>query len=142
MLQRPLKKQESAGTAPSPDAMTAACVNELMNARTSFHKLHLKVKGTGAYAAHVALNELYDALPGHADGLAEGYQGATEKLLDIPDSTPKKLGSVEEAISYLNMLTDMVTDLQSKMPFSEIVNDLDNVKSTFNSARYKLIFLK
>ena len=27
----------------SLDTMTAACASELMNARTSFHKLHLKV---------------------------------------------------------------------------------------------------
>jgi hypothetical protein len=37
--------------------------------------------GAGSYAAHKALNDLYDALPGHADDLAEGFQGAAEKLL-------------------------------------------------------------
>ena len=30
----------------------AYTVGELMNAATSFHKLHLKVKGEGSYAAH------------------------------------------------------------------------------------------
>jgi len=28
------------------------------------------------------------------------------------------------------------------MPYSEIVNDLDNIKSTINSIKYKLLFLK
>ena len=41
----------------SIDTMTAACVSELMNASTSFHKLHLKVTGVGSFAeigrAHV-----------------------------------------------------------------------------------------
>ena len=36
----------------------------------------------------------------------------------------------------------MVTGLQAKMPYSEIVNDLDLVKSSLNSTKYKLLFLK
>ncbi len=36
----------------------------------------------------------------------------------------------------------MVCKLQDKMPYSEIVNDLDTIKSTMNSAKYKLLFLK
>jgi DNA-binding ferritin-like protein len=113
-----------------------------MNAGTSFHKLHLKVSGAGSYAAHKALNDLYDALPGHADDLAEGYQGASSKLLSYSESSPRKLDTVADAISYLNDMTAMVNGLQAKMPYSEIVNDLDTIKSTINSARYKLTFLK
>lgn len=124
------------------DTMTAACVSELMNAGTSFHKLHLKITGTGSYAAHKALNDLYDALPGHADDLAEGYQGASSKLLTYAETAPRKLESVADAISYLNDLTAMVNSLQAKMPYSELVNSLDTVKDTINSARYKLTFLK
>lgn len=132
----------TAGAGSSCDTMTAACVSELMNAATSFHKLHLKVTGTGSYAAHKALNDLYDALPGHADDLAEGYQGASSKLLTYAEASPRKLDSVTDAISYLNDMTAMVNGLQAKMPYSEIVNSLDTVKDTINSARYKLTFLK
>jgi DNA-binding ferritin-like protein len=113
-----------------------------MNAAQSFHKLHLKITGTGSYAAHKALNELYDALPGHADDLAEGFQGATEKLLSYTDVAPRKLDSVTDAVDYLKDMCDMVCKLQDKMPYSEIVNDLDTIKSTMNSAKYKLLFLK
>lgn len=126
----------------SLETSVAACVSELMNAATSFHKLHLKITGIGSYAGHKALNELYDALPDHADDLAEGFQGASEKLLEYTDSAPRVIASVPEALAYLREMTSMVTSLQSKMPYSEIVNDLDNVKSTFNSAKYKLNFLK
>ena len=122
------------------DAQTSALVSELMNAGTSFHKLHLKVNGS--YAAHKALNELYDAMPGHADDLAEGFQGAAEKLLQYSEVPPRILNTVEEGLSYIRDLILQVTSLQSVMPFSEIVNDLDLVKSTLNSAKYKLIFLK
>ena len=136
------RAEYSAPAGKSLDSMVSACVSELMNAATSFHKLHLKVKGTGSFAAHKALNEIYDALPGHADDLAEGFQGAAEMLLDYKDTSPRALSSVEEAISYLREMNDMVSGLQAKMPFSEIVNDLDNVKSTINSTKYKLLFLK
>lgn len=132
----------TAGSGADCDTMTAACVSELMNGATSFHKLHLKVQGAGSYAAHKALNELYDALPGHADDLAEGYQGAAGKLLTYAEAVPRKLESVADAIGYLNDMTAMVNGLQAKMPYSEIVNDLDTIKSTINSARYKLTFLK
>lgn len=135
----------SYATAPassSVETMTAACVSELMNAATTFHKLHLRVTGIGSYAAHKALNDLYDALPGHADDLAEGFQGASEKLLEYQDVAPRKVSSVDEGVAYLRELHNMVTNLQGKMPYSEIVNELDTVKSTIDSAKYKLIFLK
>jgi DNA-binding ferritin-like protein len=145
MLKRDNAPSASYSSAPaggSVDTMTAACVSELMNAGTSFHKLHLKVTGTGSYAAHKALNDLYDAMPGHADDLAEGYQGAAEKLLTYSESAPRTLTSVEDGLDYIREITDMVNSLQAKMPYSELVNDLDTVKSTLNSAKYKLKFLK
>ena len=145
MLKRDVMTSASYTSAPaagSVDTMTAACVSELMNAATSIHKLHLKVKGTGSYAAHKALNELYDALPGHADDLAEGYQGASEKLLDYKEAAPRTLNTVEEGIAYLRDMYQMINSLQAKMPYSEIVNSLDTVKDTINSGKYKLLFLK
>lgn len=143
-IARPTSKFEYGGTASngSVETMTAACVTELMNAATSFHKLHLKVQGIGSYAAHKALNELYDAMPDHADDLAEGFQGASEKILIYKDVAPRVLDTVTEALSYIREMYSMVTSLQDKMPYSEIVNELDNVKSTLNSIKYKLLFLK
>jgi hypothetical protein len=49
---------------------------------------------------------------------------------------------VADAIDYLREISEMVNGLQDKMPYSEIVNDLDTIKSTINSGKYKLIFLK
>lgn len=145
MLKRTVTPSAAYSSAPvgaNCDVMTAACATELMNAASSFHKLHLKVKGSGSFAAHKALNELYDALPDHADTLIEGYQGAAEKILDYSEVSPKVLNTVEEAIGYLREMYQMVNNLQSKMPYSEIVNSLDTLKDTINSAKYKLLFLK
>ena len=103
-MERQLKRQPSKPTLKRPDGkpaiestmersadmqkvdmMTGSYVQSLMNAATSFHKLHLQVTGVGSYAQHKALNEIYDALPDLADGIAEGYQGACEVILDYPE---------------------------------------------------------
>ena len=42
----------------------------------------------------------------------------------------------------LRKIKDKVIALQSVMPHSEIVNELDNVKSLIDSTKYKLLFLK
>lgn len=130
--------QQSSG---SCSTMVAACVSELMNARTAFHKLHLKVTGPGSFAAHKALNEIYDALPDHADTLAEQYQGASCELLSYVEITPRTLNTVDEGMAYAKELKSMITQLQDCMPYSEIVNELDTFKSSFNSLLYKLKFL-
>lgn len=121
---------------------TAALAQDMLNAVTSLHRIHLKVTGLGSYAAHKALNTGYDAFGEHADDLVEEYQGAEEKLLDLPNTAPTELNSVEDALDYLRKMKDKITSLQSVMPHSEIVNLLDNAKSTINSVKYKLLFLK
>jgi len=126
----------------SLDTMVAACAVELMNARNSFHKLHLKVTGEGSYAAHKALNKFYDQLPDFIDTLMEGYQGATEKILMCKDVSPRTIEDVADAIAYLREIYAMINKLQAKLPYSEIVNNLDLVKDAINSTKYKLLFLK
>jgi DNA-binding ferritin-like protein len=102
----------------------------------------LKVKGEGSYAAHKALNEFYDALPGHADTLVEGYQGAAEKILSYKEVPPRTLDTVADGVNYLRDIYAMVNKLQGMLPYSEIVNNLDLVKDSINSTKYKLLFLK
>jgi DNA-binding ferritin-like protein len=119
---------------------TSALAQDMLNAVTSLHKLHLKVTGIGSYAAHKAID--YDAFGDHADNLVEGFQGAAEKLLELPNTAPSELNSVEDGLEFLRKMYDKICSLQSIMPYSEIVNDLDTVKSTINSIKYKLLFLK
>jgi DNA-binding ferritin-like protein len=125
------------------DKATADLVVEMMHAGTKLHIAHLLVTGVGSYAAHKALNEIYDALPGHADTLAEGYQGAAEKLLNYNSSIElPQIKTADEAVSYLRSLYNKISNLQKIMPYSEIVNDLDTIKADINSVKYKLIFLQ
>ena len=57
---------------------TAALGQDMLNAVTSLHRLHLKVTGIGSFAAHKGID--YDAFSEHADDLVEEYQGAEEKI--------------------------------------------------------------
>jgi hypothetical protein len=144
-------KSEPAKPEPTPDAgvggssldtMTAACATEMMNAAVSFHRLHLQVKGEGSYAAHKALGAFYEGLHDKADTLIEGYQGVSEKLLTYTNMPIRTLDTTADAVAYLRDLYNIVNKLQGMMPYSEIVNNLDLVKDSINSAKYKLLFLK
>lgn len=119
---------------------TAALAQDMLNAVTSLHKLHLKVTGLGSFAAHKGLD--YDAFGDHADDLVEQYQGAEEKIIELPNTAASELNSVEDGLDFLRKMKDKVTGLQNNMPHSEIVNLLDEVKSTINGIKYKLLFLK
>jgi DNA-binding ferritin-like protein len=147
-LQRPsVFSISGTGMTPQPETcavciQTAALAQDLLNAVTSIHKIHLKVTGLGSFAAHKALNEFYDEIGDHADSVVEQFQGAEEKLLEMPNTAPTELNSVEETIEYLRKLKDKTAALQSIMPHSEIVNQLDEVKSLIDSTKYKLLFLK
>ena len=144
-------KSEPAKPEPTPstgvggsslDTMTAACATEMMNAAISFHRLHLKVTGDGSFAAHTALNPFYQGLHEHADTLVEGYQGVAEKILTYTDMPIRTLDTVADGVGYLRDMYNIINKLQGMMPYSEIVNNLDLVKDSINSTKYKLLFLK
>lgn len=124
-----------------PCTETAAMIVHAQGLTTSVHQLHLKITGPGSFAVHKALGEFYEEMPDLVDAVAEQYQGAREKLLEFPSVLPYKCGSVQEAISHMKELYTEVVDLQKLMPFSEIVNQLDEVKSLISSTKYKLMFL-
>ncbi len=124
-----------------PCMETAAMIAHAQALTVSMHQLHLKITGPGSLSVHKALNEFYGGMPDLIDAVAEQYQGAREKLLDLPAVPAYKCGSVQEAISHMKELYTEVVDLQKIMPFSEVTNQLDEVKSLISSTKYKLMFL-
>ena len=106
-----------------------------MDASNKFHILHLIVTGTSAYAQHKALNELYDKLRELTDQVAESFQGATGEIPKYKFVYAPELNSVDQALAYIKKLRDKIHEQ------SEIVNDLDAIKTALNSAYYKLKFL-
>ena len=116
-------------------------VTELLDAASKIHVLHLIVRGASSYAQHKALNELYDALPDLADGIAESWQGATGQIPKYQFVAAPDLNSVKDCLLYIDSLRDKITAVQKTVRFSEINNDLDTIKTALNSAYYKLKFL-
>lgn len=137
-----MQSQEQPKQVQSKGADMAPLISEFLEAVTSVHKAHLKITGPGSYAAHTAMGGFYDEIGDLADSIAESYQGATETLLNIPTTQQASFTSAGDCVNFLNSLYQKVDAAQKACAYSEIINDLDNVKSLINSTKYKLIFLK
>ena len=124
-----------------PCTETAQLASNLLALGTAVHKLHLKVSGSGSYAAHKALGNFYEGIPDLVDSVVEQYQGAREKLLDFPEAKAFKCSTPMEAVSHLKEVYEEVNALQKLMPFSEVTNQLDEIQSLIASTKYKLLFL-
>lgn len=80
--------------------MIGQFVAMLFLARDLAHIEHLRVRGTGSYAAHQALGSFYDGIVGLADSLIEAYQGRTGELVQIDrfgDSKPQDIATALQA---------------------------------------------
>jgi DNA-binding ferritin-like protein len=128
---------------PTKSAGCEILVFNLLNSVTIIHLAHLGITGPGSYAAHKALNEYYDEIGDFVDSVVEHYQGITGKLMRFPSQAIiSKLSSAEECCGYLKSLRADVDREQAVMPYSEINNVLDEIKSLIDSTCYKLTFLK
>jgi len=121
---------------------TSELVSYLLLLAPRAHQLHLAVTGEGSYAAHKALDDFYNTLPGLTDGIAEQYQGLTEKLLTPLESSCPVFSNVSEFVATLKTVHNRISVHQSECAYSEINNTLDEIKSLINSTCYKLKFLK
>ena len=96
---------------------------------------HLKAKGPGSYAQHVALGELYDALTDMADDITETIQGYKGILtISIPAT------SYMEPISYIKgkraSLIAMLENVEEEMP--DVSNKLQDLIGVMSKTIYKL----
>ena len=110
----------------------------VLNAATVAHILHLQ---TRSYSHHVALNELYDALPEHADNIIEKYQGKYQTILEYPAQTVK---TPANALEFVIALKDYVWTNRYQAfneKDTEIQNIIDELAATIDEAIYKLNFL-
>jgi len=132
----------SAMTVKSGKSDMGKLIADFLEAVTVVHKAHLKITGEGSYAAHTAMGSFYDEIGDITDSIAESYQGLTEKLLEIGAGEAKTFSTAKDCVKYLNELYAKVDTAQEACTYSEINNELDNVKTLINSTKYKLIFLK
>ena len=107
----------------------------LFAARDKAHELHL---GTGSYAEHMALNELYELLVDHADKMAEMFQGKYGK---IPMSTPsadifQDSTGRSFACALTTWLEGTARTLVGDDPY--IINQLEELIALVFQVKYKL----
>jgi DNA-binding ferritin-like protein len=116
-------------------------VFDLLFFSVQVHAWHLQ---TGSYAAHMALNDLYDGLPGLADDIAEALIGINRKLVlptkpytFIQDNTADTNGIVAAINSFKSRATQLTTNDEVG-----IGNTLADVVSLLDKTIYKLSNLK
>ena len=108
----------------------------LMMSRTYTHLAHLK---TGSYAAHKALNDLYDGLVGYLDSFAEAAQGEFGKL-DIPYIN--MIGNVDSPSKAIASHLKTLEKLGEGCSQGYLKNIVDEIVALYRSTLYKLNELK
>lgn len=111
-------------------------VMRLLHARTAVHVLHLT---TRSYAQHMALDELYNALTGHIDIIAEAYQGRFDalKLPDIPYVPP---GEAVATVGALRLWVETNREVATR-DNDGLESLVDDLVVSLDSALFKLRFL-
>ena len=84
--------------------MIEKLVSTLMASRDQAHIFHWQTTGPGSFAAHLALNAYYDAIPGMVDALVEAHQGKHGILKGYEPSEKFDDYSKETAIKYFKAL--------------------------------------
>lgn len=117
--------------------------SKLFEVRQVVHEYHLQVKGDGSYAAHVALNDLYDGVLSFTDELIEVYQGQygiVEEYKPIDNSASKS----KDKISYLEELTIFIKESRKSISVEDthLHNIIDEIVAIVYKTLYKLKNLK
>jgi len=129
------KYSQTEPDAPTPNTPTIeSFLGELFMYRNLIHLAHLN---TQSFAAHMALNDLYEGLLEHIDTLVETAQ--TETILNI--SIPS-CNSSEANVSCANTLLDCVRAKRHVFPYSFQQNICDEIEELASKTIYKLKFLK
>ena len=108
-------------------------VSTLLASRDQAHIFHWQTTGTGAYAAHKALNKYYDAL-------VEAYQGKHGILKGYEPAERFDEYSKDVAIKYFKALVTYLDRVYNKIPKEDtnIINQLDAFKDLIYTTIYKL----
>jgi hypothetical protein len=117
--------------------MIGELILHCFHARTNAHVLHLT---TRSFAAHVALNEFYEAIVNLADRLAEAYTG-DYGIIDFP-KVPYRHDA--DALHMLDELRACVDKCAADFDTDDTyLNNLcDELRTQICQTQYKLRFLK
>jgi len=109
----------------------------LFEVTTQAHISHLQ---TNSYAAHKAMNELYDGLPDLLDRFVEAYQGFYGKIVEHKTNM-----TIQNNIDFLSYLTKKHQEVEGmRIHFSKgsLLQIMDDICELMASTIYKLKFLK
>jgi len=119
----------------------AQLISTLFASRTQAHIFHLQVEGLGSFAAHKALNEFYDEIVEHVDGLVQSYQGRYGILKGY--TSPATFKEDSQVLVYFEALSKYVETIRTKCPQdSYLQNQIDETVKLIEDTKYKLKFLK
>ena len=114
-------------------------ISQLFTAYVQTHTFHLQVKGKGSFAIHMALNELYEAIPGFIDEIVESYQGKYGIITDYKISNISNFTDKLQIITYLKNLHLFIDNNREKLfQDSDILNVIDEIKTAIKQTLYKL----
>lgn len=115
-------------------------ISTLMASRDQAHIFHWQTTGPGSFAAHMALNSYYDAIPELVDSLVETYQGKHGIIKGYEPAERFDEYSKDGAIKYFKALATYIDRVYAKFPNTDtnIINQLDSLKDLIYSTLYKL----
>lgn len=111
-----------------------------MHSRTQAHVFHLRVKGSGSYAAHLALRAYYEGIVPLIDLVVENYQGKNGLIEFEEVEGLDNNASIDNIVSYFSKLIEALDKLRKdeKLQSSSIQNQIDTIDELLSSTKYKL----
>ena len=111
-----------------------------MYSRTQAHVFHLRVKGSGSYAAHLALQAYYEGIVPLIDLVVENYQGKYGLIEFEEVEGLDNNAAIDNIVSYFSKLIEALDKLRKdeKLQSSSIQNQIDTIDELLSSTKYKL----
>ena len=118
--------------------------------QASTHHMHLGITGAGSYAAHKALNEIYDMFPDWVDSIVEASQGVgydittmngSQVTFNLPECTAQAaIAMIEDFRGWIEDQMEMLDPEGEEDPdeFYWVENFMQEVLMESASVLYKL----
>lgn len=111
-------------------------ISELLHSKNQTQVFHWQTK---SYAKHVALGDYYNTITSLIDTLVESYQGSNGIILDFKVVNNRFLNTSDEIIvNYFSTLLKFVEDNSTITTESDLLNQIDEIKTLLKSTLYKL----
>ena len=115
-------------------------IGKLFEIEIAAHIAHLQVTGNGAYAAHMALNDLYEDIVELRDRYAESIQGKEGILTGYPQTISTKEGT--DMVRYTKLMAEATNEHRGMLKEGFLQQICDDIMELLYSTHYKLKNLK